>query len=404
MNIVYNIVMILCLLFSIYFAITGLFTFKRRKTKFLNNKKHKFAILIPCRNEEQVIKSLIESIKKQDYPEYLYDCYAIPNNCTDNTKEVARKSGAKIIEIDKPVKSKGEVLKYTFDYLKSSDYDAYVIFDADNVVHKNFLKAMNDTLNEGYLVAQGFRDAKNPSDNYLTGSYTMFYYLQNIFYNQARMVLKRSSAINGTGFCIKKCVIDEYGFNVKTLTEDSEFTGMCALNNIKIAFACDAITYDEHPTSFKVSWNQRKRWSSGCFACLKRFGTSLTKSFWKNSSFCSFDCLLYYLAPIVQVISFALPLFMVIMKFIHGLMIDKIILDLTSLYFFILFYIGSIILNIIVIKLLHKKIKDHYKGILGFSLFILTWIPINMICLFKKTKKWEPVSHTRNVNIENILN
>ena len=252
MNIVYNVVMILCLLFSMYFVITGLFTFKKRKKKMVSDKKHKFAILIPCRNEEQVIRSLIESIKKLDYPEYLFDYYAIPNNCTDNTKEEAKKAGAKIIEIDKPVKSKGEVLKYTFDYLRTSNYDAYVIFDADNVVHKSFLKAMNDTLNEGYLVAQGFRDAKNPSDNYLTGSYTMFYYLQNIFYNNSRMVLKRSAAINGTGFCIKKCVIDEYGFPVKTLTEDSEFTGICALNNIKIAFARDAITYDEHPTSFKA--------------------------------------------------------------------------------------------------------------------------------------------------------
>ena len=403
MNIVYNVVMILCLLFSMYFVITSLFTFKKRKKKLISNKKHKFAILIPCRNEEEVISSLIKSINKLDYPKSLFDCYAIPNNCTDNTKEIALKKGAKIIEIDKPVKSKGEVLKYTFDYLQNSDYDAYVIFDADNIVHQNFLKAMNDILNEGYLVAQGFRDAKNPSDNYLTGSYAMFYYLQNIFYNNARMALKRSSAINGTGFCIKKKVIDEYGFPVRTLTEDSEFTGICALNNIKIAFAKDAITYDEHPTSFKVSWKQRKRWSSGCYECLRRFGSSLTKSFWKGS-FLSFDCLLYYLAPLVQVISFILPLFMAVFKFMKGLAMNMLIIDLSSFYFFVLFYLGSIILNIFVIKLLHKKIKDHYKGIFGFSLFIFTWIPINIICLFKKTKKWEQVRHNRNVSIENILN
>ena len=404
MNIVYNVVMIMCFLFSIYFVITGLFTFKKRKRKLITNKEHKFAILIPCRNEEQVIANLIESINKLNYPKHLFDCYAIPNNCTDNTKKVALENSAKIIEITESVKSKGEVLKYTFDYLQSSDYDAYVIFDADNIVHKNFLKAMNDILNEGYLVAQGFRDAKNPSDNYLTGSYTIFYYLQNIFYNNSRMALKRSSAINGTGFCIKKSVIDKYGFPVKTLTEDSEFTGICALNNIKIAFAKDAITYDEHPTEFKVSWNQRKRWSSGCFSCLHLFGSSLIKSFWKKGSFCSFDCLLYYLAPLVQIISFVLPLLITILKFIQGLTMNIIIIDLSSLYFFALFYIGSIVLNIFTIKLLHKKIKDHYKGILGFSFFILTWIPINIICLFKKTKKWEQVNHTRNVNIENILN
>ena len=397
--------MILCFLFSIYFVITGLFTFKKRKVKTTEKlKQHKFGILIPCRNEEAVIGSLIDSLKKLDYPENLYEIIVIPNNCTDHTRMKAKQKGAQIIDVSIPVKSKGEVLKYTFDVLKEKDYDAYVIFDADNVVDKNFLKAMNETLNEGFGVAQGFRDAKNPKDNYLTGSYTMFYYLQNVFYNQSRMNLHRSSAINGTGFCIKKEVIEKIGFNVKTLTEDSEFTGICALNNIKIAFAKDAITYDEHPIEFKVSWHQRKRWSSGCFACLKRFGTSLMKSFWKKGSFCSFDCLLYYFAPIVQVISFVLPLIASFFTLIYGLMQNKFLLDLSSFYFFFLFYLGSILLNIFTIKILHKKIKDHYKGIFGFSFFILSWIPINMICLFKKTKKWEPVNHTRKVGIENILN
>lgn len=396
--------MILCFLFSVYFVLTSLFTFKKSKRKVTSKTYHKFAVLIPARNEELVIGDILDSIISQNYPKEHYDYYVIPNNCTDKTRGLAESKNAKIIDIDIPVKSKGEVLKYTFDQLENSPYDAYVIFDADNIVDKNFLLKMNDTLNEGYLVAQGFRDAKNPSDNYLTGSYTMFYYLQNVFYNNSRRVLNRSAAINGTGFCIKKCVIDKYGFNVKTLTEDSEFTGMCALNHIKIGFAKDAITYDEHPTKFKASWLQRKRWSSGCFACLSRYGGSLIKSFWKSGSFCSFDTLLYYLAPLIQVISFVLPFMLFIVKFIKGLMVNTLVIDLSSLYFFGLLYIGSIILNIFVVKLLHKKIKDHYKGILGFSFFLLTWVPINILCLFKRTKKWECIKHTRAVGIKNFLN
>ena len=334
MIVVYNVVMILCFLFSMYFVVTGLFTFKKIKKHPIDHKLHKFGILIPCRNEEEVIGNLIDSIKNLNYPKDLYDCIVIPNNCTDNTEEIAKQKNAKIISVDIPTRSKGEVLKYTFDTLKNSDYDAYVIFDADNIVDENFLKHMNDTLNEGYLVAQAFRDSKNPSDNYLTGSYTMFYYLQNVFYNESRMVLKRSAAINGTGFCVKKSVIDQYGFQVKTLTEDSEFTGICSLNNVKIAFVKDAITYDEHPTNFKVSWRQRSRWTSGSYACLKRYHKSLFKNFWKNGNFCSFDSLLYYLAPFVQVISFFLPLTVFLLQFLKGLLIGKLIIDFASLFLF----------------------------------------------------------------------
>ena len=404
MIIIYNVVMILCFLFSAYFAITSFYTFRKSKRKVLSNKQHKFAILIPARNEEIVIKDILDSIILQNYPKEYYDYYVIPNNCTDKTEEIAKNKKAKIINVNIPVKTKGEVLKYTFEQLKNSSYDAYVIFDADNIVDKNFLLHMNETLNEGYFIAQGFRDAKNPSDNYLTGSYTMFYYLQNAFYNNSRRVLNRSAAINGTGFCIKKCVIDKYGFNVKTLTEDSEFTGMCALNHLKIGFAKDAITYDEHPSKFKSSWLQRKRWSSGCFTCLNKYGFNLVKDFFKTGSFCSFDTLLYFLTPLIQVISFILPLILCIIKFIKGLMLNTLIIDLSSLYFFIILYIGSIILNIFVVKLFHKNIKDHYKGIFGFSFFILTWIPINILCLFKRTKKWDYIKHTKAVGVKNFLN
>lgn len=398
MNIVYDVVMVLCFLFSIYFVITSLFTFKKRKRKTKELVNHKFAILIPCRNEEEVIEDIIHSVDQLNYPKYLYDCIVIPNNCTDNTKEIALKANAKVIDVDIPVKSKGEALKYTFDKLKDKDYDAYIIFDADNLIDKDFLKQMNIVLNEGYLVVQGFRDSKNPSVNYLTSSYTMFYYLQNFFLNQSRCNLGASAIINGTGFCIKKEVIEQYGFNVKTLTEDSEFTGLCALNHIKIGYARYAITYDEHPTDFKTSWLQRKRWSSGCFMCLARLG----KSLWKKGTFLSLDCLLYYLAPLVQIISFLFPLMMCILKFINGLTHHIIVIDFSSLYFFIAFYIGSIIVNIFVIKMLHKKIKDHYKGIFGFSFFILTWIPINILCLFKQTKKWEQIKHTKAVSLKII--
>ena len=38
---------------------------------------------------------------------------------------------------------------------------------------------MNECLESGYNVAEGYRDAKNPSDNWLSGSYAIFYLFQN---------------------------------------------------------------------------------------------------------------------------------------------------------------------------------------------------------------------------------
>ena len=74
-----------------------------RKRVFTAKKNHKYGILIAARNEHLVIGQLIESIKRQDYPEELVDVYVIADNCTDSTAEVAEKAGATVT--DKPVKA-----------------------------------------------------------------------------------------------------------------------------------------------------------------------------------------------------------------------------------------------------------------------------------------------------------
>ena len=63
---------------------------------------HKYAILIPGRNEEPVIANLIESIHKQDYPKELITVFVVADNCTDNTAKIAREHGAICYEHQNP--------------------------------------------------------------------------------------------------------------------------------------------------------------------------------------------------------------------------------------------------------------------------------------------------------------
>ena len=299
-----------------YYFITGLFAFRKKEKYNIRHyrAKHKIAVLIAARNEENVIPNLLDSLMKQKYPKDLYDVFVIPNNCTDNTRQVAIDHNAKIIDIDKKVTCKGDVLKFTFDYMDNyyNKYDAYLIFDADNIVHPNFIRRMNDALCSGYKVAQGFRDSKNPSDSWVSSSYTLFYLVQNFFFNRARMRMGWSSSINGTGFLISKDVIDEYGFNTVTITEDIEFAAQCALNNQRIAFVEDAITYDEQPVDFISSLKQRFRWSKGTMQCLRIYSSKLFKQFIKTGVPQCFDMSIFYLAPIVQVVSTLVVLFILI--------------------------------------------------------------------------------------------
>lgn len=386
-----------------YFVVTSVGIFKKKiNDGVVSKKKNFFAIIIAARNEEDVIDKLITSLKKQNYSNKYFDIYVIVNNCTDNTFEVAKRAGAKVIMCTEKVSTKGEVLKYAFDIFKDNDkIDAYAIFDADNVVHPDFLSKMNDMINSGYSVVQGFRDTKNISDNWLTSSYAILYYLQSLFLNESRYNMGKSSFLNGTGFVIKKEVIDKHGFNPKTVTEDVEFTAMCAINNEKIGFAAEAITYDEQVNKFDVSLKQRKRWSFGTMECLREYFPILLKKGIKERNFECFDVSVFYLSVILHVVFNLLPIFLIINWFIH---IGS--FDFDNVFYMIAFilvsYLFGVVVRILILKRYNKSFKDNIGGVLLFDLFVISWIPINFICLFIKSCKWDSIKHNRSVDIENV--
>ena len=67
-------------------------------------------------------------------------------------------------------------------------------------------------------------DIKNPTDNWITAGYAIFYWTMNRMYHLARYNLGLSPLINGTGFMVRFDVIKPEGWVTKTLTEDIEFS------------------------------------------------------------------------------------------------------------------------------------------------------------------------------------
>ena len=385
--------LIIVTVYNMYFLITSLFAFKKKKTPHNHNyKENFFSILIPARNEEEVIGNLLKSLKKLNYNKDKYEINVVLNNCTDNTYTIAKNENVNVIKCKNKIKSKGDALKEVFNTLKDRNIDAYVIFDADNIVDSDFLKYMNESLNNGYKVAQGFRELKNKKNNWLSYSYALYYYIQNFFFNEARKKCKSSSSINGTGLMIKKEVIDKIGFNTKTLTEDLEFTGICALNNIKIDYVDKAITYDEEPTSLIISFIQRIRWIRGDIDCLKNYYKLLINKIISSKSKEALDCLFIYLAPITNLFSTIVFILTLIIK-------DSFRISLIS--FALITLLSYTICTFLLIHY-NKKILHYLSGIVMFPIFLLTWTPITMVSLFNKKIEWKHISHKEKIQIEEI--
>lgn len=352
-----KIIDILTASYLIYYIITGLITLKSRRKIEVTSPKKKFAVLIPARNEELVIGNLLKSLKKQEYTKDLYDVFVIANNCTDKTKEIASKNNANVIECTYQINSKGEALRFAFNKLKYKDYDAYIIFDADNIVHPKFINKMNNALCGGYEIAQGFRDSKNPSDTWVSSCYSIHYLIHNTFLNRSRMNMDKSCFINGTGVMISKNFIEKYGYNSKTLTEDIELTVKCAINDKQVAFVEDAITYDEQVEEFSASWRQRMRWSTGTIQCFRLYFSKLMGKGIKKKKFLCIDSAIFLASPVIQfivVVSY-------ISHFLLGLFQGQSISYIKVLTL-LLWYLASTIIAISAIKLNKKHIRTIYKG------------------------------------------
>ncbi|CDA16848.1 MAG: glycosyltransferase family 2 protein [Clostridia bacterium] len=378
---------------------------KLKDKPIIEEKNNKFMAIIPAHNEEIVVGNLIASLQKQNYPKDLYDIYVIADNCTDNTAEVARKAGAIVYErFDEEHKTKGYALDW---FLKqkieeNAPYDAFCIFDADNIVDVDFLKNMNKKLCQGEEVVQGYRDIKNPTDSWVSAGYAIFYWTMNRFYHLARYNLGLSPLINGTGFMVKfDLVKPTNGFDTVTLTEDIEFSLKTIISGKKLGWATDAIVYDEQPVGFKQSWSQRSRWTVGHIQCLKEYTKPLAAAVKEHKTLMNFDGLLYMLGSIPMfVLTIVLLLLNFVMYFGNGMTTTDLIIN--CLRYLLPTFLLPIFTAIIIMILDKKPIKPMLKGLALYPLFLGSWLLINFKCLFKRETKWEKINHVRDIKINEV--
>ena len=151
---------ILIFLFTLYFFIIGFCGMWRRKENKVKVPKKTFALVVAAHNESAVIGQLVENLGQLNYPKNMYDIHVVADNCEDNTAEVAAQAGAIVHERTHPTKkSKGYALDWMFDRLFKMDkeYDAVCVFDADNLVHPQFLMEMNNRLCKGDKVIHSLK-------------------------------------------------------------------------------------------------------------------------------------------------------------------------------------------------------------------------------------------------------
>ncbi len=358
----------------------------------------KNAILIPARDESKVIESLLISIENQTQKINPEDIYVIVESSKDRTVKIVKKHKMNIIyRKDLTKQRKGYALDDVIKeiIINKKHYDAYFIFDADNILEENYIEEMQKSIDKGYDIGISYRNTKN-SSSLVAASSALTFSMINTLGNTLKNKYTNNLTISGTGYYIKGHLVEEWGgFPFHTLTEDYELTLYSTLNNITTTYNEKAIFYDEQPDDFKVSIIQRTRWVKGYFEARKKYIKKIRKSLTKKDKNYGSK-----VNAIIGVKPYIYLLIGVILLIFSSLTFDIKTLIKILVIVFLTIYLELVLVSYVIVKKEDNKLKikvSKTKLILYNPIFLLSYI----ICLIKaittKDLKWEVVEHDKEL-------
>ena len=388
LNVTIVVLFTLLYLYQGFYVVVGLV--RRRWTdRHQPEKLHRFAAIVSARNEEVVIGELLESLRKQDYP-------------------AARRAGAFVYErFDQSKKGKGYAMDYLFRRLAEEGkdvYDGYFVFDADNLVDPGFVAEMNRTFDRGYDAVTCYRNSKNFGTNWISAGYSIWFLREARFLNFPRTLLGTNCHVSGTGFLVSAQVIRENGgWPFHLLTEDIQFSVDCAIRGRRIGYCDKAVVYDEQPTTFRQSWDQRLRWSKGFYQVDRAYTLPLLKGClrWGHKGTSCYD-MFATVAP-----GMLLTLFIILF---NGVVLAACLTQPTHMAARIIheclgfigsnlwnFYLGLLAYGMLTVLSEWRYISAAPMQKIGyvftFPVFMFTYIPISIAALVRKVE-WKPIYHT----------
>lgn len=224
---------------------------------------HLVSIILPARNEERVIKNIIGDLKVQTYKNI--EIVVVAHNCTDRTYENALETQCpeipiRVYELDTDEVGKGLGLQYAFGFCKG---DLIAYFDSDSRVPETFVASMVEWIERGYDGVQSKIMGKNPKKNLITFLQHIEFLIYPKIFCGGKLRLGLNSGIGGTGVIIKRSALEQIGGFRNVLIEDFDLLMRLSMNSFRIAYAEDAIVYDEKIPDIRGLLKQRSRWIAG---------------------------------------------------------------------------------------------------------------------------------------------
>ena len=381
-----------------------------------NYNEPSFAIIIPARDESLVISNLLDSIKRQSIKVNTKDIYIIVESRKDKTVEIAKSRNINIVyRRDLTKKRKGYAIDDAVKKIikAKKHYDMYFIFDADNILDRNFFKEMIKSYKKGYDIGIGYRNTKNGNSNIYSAASSLTFSMINTLSNNYKVKHNLTLTVSGTGFYIKGEILEKLGgYPFNSLTEDYELSLYAVLNNLTSNYNTKAKYFDEQPTSYSVTIKQRTRWVKGYFVSRNKYYLLLKEKLKnKDDNYPSVYITLVGVKPyILLVVSVILYLANLIYRIISNSIVKIEITSLLLQFFVIILFIYLVLViftGVLLIKekdnlRLNRKMK--VKVLFYNPIFLASYVKCLYLALRNKDLTWEKIEHSDNISLEELNN
>lgn len=358
----------------------------------------RIAILVPARDESAVIGDLLRSLRGQNLENSMIDIYVIVENKFDPTVQIAEKFHAKIIyRQDLSKQRKGYALDDAVKEILRQDkhYDLYFIFDADNIVDANYLAEMLKVYRQGYEITTGYRNTKNGNANVIAAVSSLTFSMINAISNRQKIKYHANVIFSGTGCYVDGRLVEKWGgWPFHALTEDYEMSLYATLYGLTTFYNEKAVFYDEQPTKYCETVDQRIRWIRGYFESRRQFLDRLKLRQKAARNYGSIVRERIGVTPLILVLVGLACVYCgsVIQLIIvgHFWQIFCLTLGLFGLAYIVLWIVTWYILR-------HEKLKLSKKmraKVLFFNpLYLLTYIPCAVRAILRREVTWKKIPH-----------
>ena len=241
----------------------------------------RISVIVPVKNEENVLGRLLSSILNTDYPKEKREIVVVEDGSVDSTLEICKdfekKYPSQVKVITRNVSDgKPSALVEALDHVSG---DVVGVFDADNVVEKDCFLRVADCLSDPSVVAvQGKIAAINAQENMLTQLIAHEETLRYEGFCRGKDSLGLFVPLMGSNYFVRKKLLERVGgWDASVLSEDMELAVRLIQNGEKVKYAPEVRSWQEYPSSIKSFFKQRIRWWRGAMEVGFKYGRLLRK-------------------------------------------------------------------------------------------------------------------------------